>query len=116
MAKEHLRGCHAVADPKEAERLLAAVIAECKTSTVPELHRPGKTLGRWATEIVNHHRTGDSNGPTETMNPLEKKIKRSGYGFVNFRHYRLRLIAHRGLKWQTHRAASTRGRSPHLAA
>jgi transposase len=116
LAKEHLREVYAVEDPADAERLLTVVLDECRTSEVPELRRLGRTLKRWATEIVNHHRTGDSNGPTEAMNLLVKKIKRSGCGFTNFGHYRLRLLAHCGLKWQTHRAASMRGRTPHLAA
>ncbi len=60
--------------------------------------------------------TVGSNGPTEAMNRLIKNIKRVGRGFTNFENYRLRLLAHCGLKWQTHRTASMRGRSPHLAA
>ncbi len=116
LAKEHLREVYAVEDPNDAQRLLDAVLEECKTSEVPELRRLGGTLKRWSTEVINHHRTGTSNGPTEAMNLLVKKIKRSGCGFTNFEHYRLRLLAHCGLKWQTHRAASMRGRNPHLAA
>ena len=116
MAREHLREVYAVGDPNDAQRLLDAVLEECKGSEVPELRRLGGTLKRWSTEIVNHHRTGDSNGPTEAMNLLVKKIKRAGCGFTNFEHYRLRLLAHCGLKWQTRRAASMRGRNPHLAA
>jgi len=116
LAKEHLREVYAVSDVDEATTLLDAVLAECKGSEVPELQRLGKTLRRWRSEILNHHVTGDSNGPTEAMNLLIKKIKRVGCGFTNFKHYRLRLLAHCGLKWQTHRTASMRGRSPHLAA
>ena len=81
-----------------------------------ELRRLGGTLAKWCPEILAHHVTGDSNGPTESMNLLIKNIKRVGRGFTNFDHYRLRLLAHCGLEWQTHRTASMRGRSPHLAA
>lgn len=116
LAKEHLREAYAVDDPKEAEKLLDKVLEECRTSEVGELNRLGTTLTRWRTEILNHHRTGDSNGPTESMNLLVKKIKRSGCGFTNFKHYRLRVLAHCGLKWQTHRTASMRGRAPQFAA
>jgi transposase len=116
LAKEHLREVYAVDDPVEAGVLLDAVIAECATSEVKELRRLGGTLRKWRTEILAHHVTGDSNGPTEAMNLLIKNIKRVGRGFTNFEHYRLRLLAHCGLEWQTHRTASMRGRSPHLAA
>jgi transposase len=116
LAKEHLREVYAVDDPEQAKVVLDALLEECRTSEVPELQRLGTTLSRWRTELINHHRTGDSNGPTEAMNLLIKKIKRAGCGFTNFRHYRLRLLAHCGLKWHTHRAVSMRGRSPHLVA
>jgi transposase len=116
LVKEHLREVYAVDEPDHAIALLDAVLVECATSDVPELGRLGRTLRRWQTEIVNHHRTGDSNGPTEAMNLLIKKIKRAGCGFTNFSHYRLRVLAHCGLKWQTQRAARIRALSPRSAA
>ena len=112
LAKEHLREVYAVDDPVDAIQLLDAVLVECATSEVPELGRLGRTLTRWQAEIINHHRTGDSNGPTEAMNLLIKKIKRAGCGFTNFTHYRLRVLAHCGLKWQTQRAARIRALTP----
>ena len=54
------------------------------------------TLSRWRTEILNHHRTGASNGPTEGMNFCAKQVKRAGRGFTNFDHYRLRVLLHAG--------------------
>jgi transposase len=116
IAKEHVREVYAVEDPADAPELLDAVIEECTASEVKELRRLGGTLTKWRAEILAHHTTGDSNGPTEAMNLLIKNIKRVGRGFTNFEHYRLRLLAHCGLEWQTHRTASMRGRSPHLAA
>jgi transposase len=116
LAKEHLREVYVVEDVEEATVLLDAVIAECSGSEVKELRRLAGTLTKWSGEILAHHLTGDSNGPTEAMNLLIKNIKRAGRGFTNFDHYRLRLLAHCGLKWQTHRTASMRGRSPHLVA
>lgn len=116
VVKEHLREVYAVDDPADALRLLDVVLGECASSSVTELRRLGRTLARWQTEIVNHHRTGDSNGPTEAMNLLIKKIKRAGCGFTNFDHYRIRVLAHCGLKWQTQRAARIRNLTPRSAA
>jgi hypothetical protein len=48
---------------------------------------------------------GCSNGPTEAINLLIKKVKRVGHGFRNFANYRLRLLLHCGVTWQTHRTA-----------
>lgn len=116
LAKEHLREVYAVEDPDDAARLLDAVIAECVDSGVSELVRLAGTLRRWREPILNHHRTGRSNGPTEAMNLLIKNIKRVGRGFTNFANYRLRLLLHCGVEWDTHRTASMRGRRPHLVA
>jgi len=38
------------------------------------------------------------------------------HGFRNFTNYRLRLLLHGGVRWQTHRTARLRGRSPRLVA
>jgi hypothetical protein len=61
--------------------------------------------------------TGASNGPTEAMNLLVKKIKRCGHGFKSFRNYRLRVLLHcGGIKWHAHPATTMRARSPQLVA
>ena len=62
--------------------------------------------------------TGASNGPTEGLNLLVKKVKRCGHGFTNFEHYRLRvLLPAGGVTWPTRPSAPRiRTRSPHLNA
>jgi hypothetical protein len=52
-----------------------------------------------------------SNGPTEAINLLIKKIKRVGHGFRNFDNYRLRLLLHCGVEWNTVRATPIRPES-----
>jgi hypothetical protein len=54
----------------DAARRFDAFVKEAKSSSVPELHRLAKTMSRWRTEILAHHRTGASNGPTEAVNLL----------------------------------------------
>jgi 1-acyl-sn-glycerol-3-phosphate acyltransferase len=71
----------------------------------------------WQTEILAWHRTdGCSNRPTEAINLLLKKVKRVGHGFRNFANDRLWLLLHCGVRWQTHRTARLRSRSPRLVA
>ena len=71
----------------------------------------------WEAEILAFHATGGcSNGPTEAMNLLIKKVKRVGHGFRNFTNYRLRLLLHCGVRWQTHQTVRLRGRYPRLVA
>jgi hypothetical protein len=89
----------------------------CDGVQIPELSRLARTVRAWEAEILAFHATGGcSNGPTEAVNLLIKKVKRVGHGFRNFANYRLRLLLHCGVSWPTHPTARLRGRSPHLAA
>jgi transposase len=84
---------------------------------VGELSRLVRTVRAWEAEILAWQATdGCSNGPTEAINLLIKKVKRVGHGFRNFANYRLRLLLHCGVRWQTHQTASLRGRSPRFVA
>jgi transposase len=83
---------------------------------VPELSRLARTVRAWEAEILAFHATGGcSNELTEAVNLLVKKVKRVGHGFRNFTNYRLRLLLHCGVGWQTHRTARLRAR-PLLSA
>lgn len=97
----------------------------CADSNVPELHRLARTIDSWRDELLAYFDTGGvSNGPTwghhplagEAMNLLIKKIKRTGHGFRNFDNYRLRLLLHCGVTWQTPTPTRIRGRLPRLIA
>jgi transposase len=117
LAKESLRDVYAATDHREATRLLDTFLTECRSSRVPELHRLARTMAKWRTEILAHHTTSASNGPTEAVNLLIKKVQRVAHGFRNFHNYRLRLLLVCGnVKWQTHSTARIRGRAPRLAA
>jgi transposase len=116
LAKEALRHMYAADTMAEAARRFDAFIKEAKSSAVPELHRLAKTMSRWRTEILAHHRSGASNGPTEAVNLLIKKVLRVAHGFRNLENYRLGLLLHCGVRWQTPVATRIRGRSPRLAA
>ena len=117
LAKEYVRDVYLTEDPREAALLLDRVIAGCLADEVDEIVSLGNTLKRWRTQILAHHLTGASNGPTEAMNLLVKKIKRCGHGFKSFRNYRLRVLLHcGGIKWDAHPATTMRAHSPQLVA
>ena len=96
LAKESVRDIYLTEDPKVARVLLDKAIIGCKGDEVEEIRSLGQHLERWRTEILNHHRTGASNGPTEGLNLCVKKVKRAGRGFTCFEHYRLRVLLHAG--------------------
>jgi transposase len=84
---------------------------------VAELCRLARTANAWEAEILAFHATdGRSNGPTEAINLLVKKVKRVGHGLHGFANYRLRLRLRCGVAWQTHRTTRLRGRSPRFVA
>ena len=115
-AKEALRWMYAADTPAEAARRFDAFVTECHASTAPELHRLARTALRWRAEILAHHTTGASNGRTEAANLVVKKVVRVAHGFRSFDNFRLRVLLHCGVKWQTPPAARIRGRSPRLVA
>lgn len=96
LAKESVRDVYLTDDPADAELLLDKTITGCADDPVPEIQSLGRTLAAWRTEILNHHHTGASNGPTEGLNLCVKKVKRCGHGFRSFEHYRLRVLLHAG--------------------
>jgi transposase len=96
LAKERVRDFYTLA-ADEAQELFDTIIAECsKRSMPPELQRLAKTFTNWREEITNWLQARVSNGPTEALNNLIKRVKRSGYGFRNFESYRIRILLYAG--------------------
>ena len=112
LAKESVRDVYLTDDPADAALLLDKAIEGCRLDWVDEIHSLGKTLERWRGEILNHHLTGASNGPTEGLNLLVKKVKRAGHGFRSFANYRLRILLHAGgVDWPSARPSPPRIRT-----
>lgn len=116
LAKELLRDVYATSDIADATTRLAAFHHHCRRAEVRELDRLARTVRRWQPQVLAWHSTALTNGPTEAVNLLIKKVKRVGHGFRNFENYRLRLLLHCGVQWQTRPTASMRARHPRLVA
>jgi hypothetical protein len=118
LAKESVRDVYLADDPVDAAVLLDKAIIGCLDDEIEEIRSLGKTLKSWRTEILAHHDTGASNGPTEGLNLCVKKVKRCGHGFRNFENYRLRVLLHAGgITWPDRPAPPRiRTRSPHSNA
>ena len=88
-AKENVRDLYTLwGQPELAAMWIDAIIDDAKISDVPEIRGLGRTLKQWRTPILAWHTTGASNGPTEGLNSIIKKIKRVAAGFTNFALYR----------------------------
>ncbi|MGB9112273.1 MAG: ISL3 family transposase [Acidimicrobiales bacterium] len=95
--KERLRDFYKTDDADEAKKLLSELVSHClKKAMPPEIQRLGKTIERWFDKICNYHLAKVSNGPTEALNNLVKRIKRIGFGFRNFENYRIRALLYAG--------------------
>ena len=116
LAKESVRDVYLAEGHDDATLLLDKAIEGCRTDPVDEITTLGRTLAKWRTEILAHHTTGASNGPTEGLNLLVKKVQRAGHGFRSFANYRLRILLHAGgANWPAQRppAPKIRTRAPH---
>ncbi|HVA08026.1 MAG TPA: transposase, partial [Acidimicrobiales bacterium] len=95
--KERLRDFYRTDDPDEARRLLEELQGHClKKAMPPEVQKLGRTIKKWFDKIANYHLARVSNGPTEALNNLIKRIKRIGFGFRNFENYRIRALLYAG--------------------
>jgi transposase len=117
IAAQDLRLIYRAKIRDDAERRLYRCLVHCADSDVPELHRLASTIDGWREELLAHFDTGGiSNGPTEAINLLIKKIKRTGHGFRNFDNYWLRLLLYCGVDRHTQQPTRIRGRPPRLIA
>jgi transposase len=95
--KERLREFYRCTDIDTAQAMLTELIEHCQRPTMPpEIGKLGRTLKRWFDKICNFHIARVSNGPTEALNNLIKRIKRIGFGFRNFANYRVRALLYAG--------------------
>ena len=118
IAAQELRLLHREPDRQHAERRLLRWFTVVAEHEIPELLRLARTMDVWRAELLAYFDTGGvSNGPTEAVNGLIKKIKRIRHGYRNFNNYRLRLLLlYCGVDWHTPAVTPIRGRLPRLAA
>ena len=96
-AKETIREFYAITDPDTAAVFLDELIDDMSDSSMPdEVRALAGTLRRWWAQILAWHTARVSNGPTEAINNLIKRIKRVGFGLRRFRHYRIRVLLYAG--------------------
>jgi transposase len=70
-----------------------------------EVRRLGRTIRRWRDQIVAWHRSHLTNGPTEAVNNLVKRVKRVVFGIRRFCNYRIRTALRRPTRLDPPRGA-----------
>lgn len=96
-AKEAVRELYAHRHPGLAAAWVSELGRDLQDPDHPvEARSLGRTLLRWRDEIAAWHQAQVTNGPTEGMNNLVKRVKRAGFGFTSFRNYRVRALLYAG--------------------
>ena len=96
-AKEVVRSLYQIPDPELASEFVTQLADDLQDdSCPPEMHSLGRTINRWREQITAWHQAQVTNGPTEAINNLIKRIKRIGFGFRRFRNYRIRVLLYTG--------------------
>jgi transposase len=96
-AKEVIRSIYTIDDPETAREFVDQLADDLQDESCPiEVNSLGRTMRRWLDHIVAWHHAHVTNGPTEAMNNLIKRIKRIGFGFRTLRHYRVRALLYAG--------------------
>ena len=92
-AKEAMHRLYRIRGHARAKRALTHLIETLGLSNVPELQTLRRTLIKWRKEILAYFYSGRlTNARTEGFNLKAKLVKRRGYGYRSFEHYRLRLL------------------------
>jgi len=96
-AKEVVRSIYDHHDPDLALEFVSRLAVDLQDESCPiEVRSLGRTLRRWRHEIAAWHLAHVSNGPTEAVNNLVKRVKRVAFGITNFANYRIRALLYAG--------------------
>jgi transposase len=96
-AKEVVRQVYGHHDPDLALEFVTRLGVDLQDEECPpEVRQLGRTLVRWRHQIAAWHHAQVSNGPTEAINNLIKRVKRVAFGFRKFAHYRIRALLYAG--------------------
>ena len=81
------------ATPAQGRRLAAHLIERLPTCPIPEIARLGRTLRKWKDAFLAYFDTGGaSNGPTEAVNGIIERGRRTARGYRNPTNYQLRML------------------------
>ncbi len=93
-AKEVVRQIYDHTDEQLADEWVDEIVRDFADHEMPlEVRRLGRTIARWRDQILAWHRSHVSNGPTEAVNNLVKRVKRVAFGLRTFKHYRIRACS-----------------------
>ena len=90
--KERLHGFYRIKGYNRAVIAFTHMTDAMAHSQLQEIKTLRRTLLKWREEILNYFKTGLTNARTEGFNNKAKVVKRMGYGYKQFRNYRLKVL------------------------
>ncbi len=90
--KESFLKVLAMEEPESVREFLSKWLELVKDSGVKSFNSVVDTFTKWRSEIIAGLSSPYSNGFTEGMNNKIKVLKRVGFGFVNFKRFRKRIL------------------------
>jgi len=90
--KEALHGLYRIKGFKRAQKAFIGLTDRMALSKLPEIKTLRKTFLKWRREILNYFRFRITNARTEGFNNIAKLVQKRGFGYKNFRNYRLRTL------------------------
>jgi len=96
-AKEVVRSIYDIDGPALAAEFVTQLGIDLQDeSCPPEIRRLGRTITKWRHQIAAWHQAKFTNGPTEAVNNLIKRVKRVAFGITNWTNYRTRSLLYAG--------------------
>jgi transposase len=96
-AKEVVRSIYAIDDAELATEFVTQLGIDLQDeSCPPEIRRLGRTITKWRHQIAAWHQAKFTNGPTEAINNLIKRVKRVAIGITKWTNYRTRSLLYAG--------------------
>lgn len=92
ITKEKMHALYRCKGIDRARLALNNLLKSLKNTPIKELKTLRRTLWRWSQEILNHFKTGLTNGRTEGFNTVAKLVKKRAFGYRSFKNYRLKLL------------------------
>ena len=81
------------ATPTHGQRLATRLVERLRTCPIPEIARLGRTLRKWKDAHLAYFDTaGASNGPTEAVNGIIERGRRTARGYRGPTNYQLRML------------------------
>lgn len=90
--KERMHGFYRIKGYNRACLAFTHMTDAMAHSELPEIKTLRRTFMKWREEILNYFKTGLTNARTEGFNNKAKVVKRMGYGYKQFRNYRLKVL------------------------